>query len=126
MPRVLLLSASMAIAAAPGFSQTRKTAPPRRAPPPAAMTKVEPDMACPAPLGTGVRTKLAFCEVLAGRDPPGGLVIRPCPRGRSALPPAATQGSGSADLRFAQPASLLRGAGDAGCANRRSALPDPC
>ena len=76
MPRVLLLIASMAIAAAPGFSQTRKTAPARRAPPPAAMTKVEPDMACPAPLGTGVRTKLAFCEVLAGRDPAGGLLIR--------------------------------------------------
>jgi len=81
----------MAIAAAPGFSslglarddpervegsQTRKTAPARRAPPPAAMTKVEPDMACPAPLGTGVRTKLVFCEVLAGRDPAGGLLIR--------------------------------------------------
>src|SRR6185436_20254549 len=76
MPRVLLLIASMAIAAAPGFSQTRKSAPARRAPPPAAMTKVEPDMACPAPLGTGVRTKLAFCEVLAGRDPAGGLLIR--------------------------------------------------
>ena len=33
----------MAMAAAPGFSQTRKTAPARRAPPPAAMTKVEAD-----------------------------------------------------------------------------------
>jgi hypothetical protein len=66
----------MAIAAAPGFSQTRKTTPARRPPATAAMTKTEPDMACPAPLGTGVRTKLVFCEVLAGRDPAGGLLIR--------------------------------------------------
>jgi hypothetical protein len=90
MPRVLLLIATLAMVAAPGFSslgvaradpepvegsQTRKAAPARKAPP-AALTKIEPDMACPAPLGTGVRTKLVFCEVLAGRDPAGGLLIR--------------------------------------------------
>ena len=76
MPRVLLVIATLAIAAAPGFSQTRKSTPARRAPAPAAMTKVDPDIACPAPLGMGVKTKLAFCEVLAGRDPAGGLLIR--------------------------------------------------
>lgn len=77
MPRVLLLIAALAIAAAPGLSQTRK--PPARRPPtpsPTALTRTEPDIACPAPLGAGVRTKLAFCEVLAGRDPAGGLLIR--------------------------------------------------
>jgi len=44
----------------------KKAAP---APPSAAMKKVVPDLSCPAPLGVGVRTKLAFCEILAGRDP---------------------------------------------------------
>src|SRR5215217_527218 len=29
----------------------------------------------PAPLGVGVRTKTAFCEVMAGREPAGGVVI---------------------------------------------------
>ena len=33
-------------------------------------------MTCPAPLGVGVRTKLAFCEVMAGRDPAGGVIIQ--------------------------------------------------
>src|SRR5262245_27320547 len=101
MPRVILLIAATAIAAAPGFSslgaalddpervegpQTRKTTPARRPAPAAALTKVEPDMMCPAPLGTGVRTKLSFCEVLAGRDPAGGLLIRiPPHKGPAAL-----------------------------------------
>ena len=33
-------------------------------------------MTCPAPIGVGVRTKLAFCEVMAGRDPAAGVVIQ--------------------------------------------------
>ena len=33
-------------------------------------------MTCPAPLGVGVRTKASFCEVMAGRDPAGGVVIQ--------------------------------------------------
>jgi hypothetical protein len=33
-------------------------------------------MTCPAPLGVGVRTKVAFCEVMAGRDPAGGVLIK--------------------------------------------------
>ena len=32
-------------------------------------------MACPAPLGSGVTTKLTFCDVLIGRDPAGGILI---------------------------------------------------
>ena len=74
MRRVLLLIAALAIAGAPSLAQTRKT-PARRAPA-AALTKTEPDLSCPAPLGTGVRTKLSFCQVVAGRDPAGGLIIR--------------------------------------------------
>jgi len=31
---------------------------------------------CPNPLGIGVKTKLAFCEVFTGRDPAGGILIK--------------------------------------------------
>jgi len=73
---MLLLVAALAIAGAPSLAQTRKT-PARRPPAPsAAQIKIEPDIACPAPLGTGVKTKLSYCEVLAGRDPAGGVLIR--------------------------------------------------
>jgi hypothetical protein len=87
MRRVPLLIALLAIAAAPVFSQTRK-APARRpaAPSATALTKVEPDIACPAPLGIGVRTRLQFCEVLAGRDPAAGMLIRiPAHKGTATL-----------------------------------------
>src|SRR6185295_11767940 len=64
----------------PAFAQTRKPAqaPARKpAPAPAAATKkVVPEMTCPAPRGVGVKTKLTFCEVMAGRDPAGGMIIR--------------------------------------------------
>lgn len=63
--------------ASPAAAQARR--PLRKAPPApaaAAVKKVAPEMTCPAPLGVGVRTKLAFCEVLAGRDPAGGVVIQ--------------------------------------------------
>jgi len=33
-------------------------------------------MSCPAPLGVGVTTKLAFCDVLTGRDPLQGILIK--------------------------------------------------
>ena len=63
--------------AVPAFAQTRKPlhkAPP--APVAVAVKRVAPEMTCPAPLGIGVRTKLAFCEVMAGRDPAGGVIIQ--------------------------------------------------
>ena len=60
---------------APLSAQTRR--PPARKPPPAAaLKKVAPEMTCPTPLGVGVKTQLAFCEVMAGRDPAGGVLIQ--------------------------------------------------
>src|SRR4029078_7898431 len=60
---------------APLSAQTRR--PPARQPPPAAgPKKIAPDMTCPTPLGVGVKTHLAFCEVMAGRDPAGGVLIQ--------------------------------------------------
>ena len=62
---------------APSSAQTRK--PPVRKPAPApaaALKKVVPEMTCPTPLGVGVKTKVVFCEVMAGRDPAGGVLIQ--------------------------------------------------
>jgi hypothetical protein len=72
--------------AVPAFAQARK--PVRKAPPApaAALKKVAPEMTCPAPLGVGVRTKLTFCEVIAGRDPAAGVVIQvPAHKGPATL-----------------------------------------
>jgi len=55
-------------------AQTRRP-PARKPPPPPAAKKITPDMTCPTPLGVGLKTKLAFCEVMAERDPAGGVLI---------------------------------------------------
>src|SRR5438128_776493 len=65
--------------AVPAFAQARKPAVPTRkapAPPAAALKKVTPEITCPTPLGVGVKTKLSFCEVMAGRDPAGGVIVQ--------------------------------------------------
>ena len=87
MRRVIALAL---VLVAPVSAQTRK--PPARkpaTPPAAALKKVAPEMTCPTPLGAGVKTHLAFCEVMAGRDPAGGILIQ--------LPPH--KGPATADLR---------------------------
>jgi hypothetical protein len=68
-------------------AQTRQPPAPARRPAPApALTKSAPPLTCPAPLGVGVKTKLAFCEVLAGRDPQGGVLVKiPSHRGPATL-----------------------------------------
>jgi hypothetical protein len=62
--------------AVPLSAQTRR--PVRKPPPPpvAEPKKGPAEMTCPAPLGTGVKSRLAFCEVMAGRDPAGGVLIQ--------------------------------------------------
>jgi hypothetical protein len=74
--RKLLAIAFVVLLAVPVFSQTRQPA--RRAPTPPAptTTKVAPDMTCPAPLGQGVTTQQTYCDVMAGRDPAGGILIK--------------------------------------------------
>ena len=40
------------------------------------------DLMCPSPLGAGVTSKLAYCDVLSGRDPKAGIIIKfPARRG---------------------------------------------
>jgi hypothetical protein len=59
-------------AALHGLAQTR-----RPAPKPRETLRTEPaDISCNATLGTGVRTGRTFCDVLAGRDPSGGIIVR--------------------------------------------------
>lgn len=43
--------------------------------PPAAKTAV-PEMVCPSPLGDGVASGRTYCDVLSGRDPAGGILIK--------------------------------------------------
>ena len=68
----LVLTLAVAV---PALSQTRnrKAAPPT---PAASPTKVAPDMTCPSVLGVGLKTKASFCEVMAGRDPAGGVRVQ--------------------------------------------------
>ena len=41
-------------------------------------------MTCPSPLGVGVTTKQAFCDVMAGRDPAAGVRLK-LPRHKGAV-----------------------------------------
>jgi len=45
-------------------------------PPPVAPKTAAPEMKCPTPLGVGVATKQPFCDVMTGRDPAEGIVIK--------------------------------------------------
>lgn len=86
MRRALAIALLLAV---PAAAQTRR--PPLKkpaAPPPAAaaVKNIAPEISCPTPLGEGVRTKLAFCEVMAERDPAKGVVIQVPPhRGAATL-----------------------------------------
>ncbi len=76
MTLTLVLAAVLAV----GLSaQTTKPKPvpakPKPAPPPAQLTKIVPEMKCPAALGTGVATKREFCDILSGRTPLEGMII---------------------------------------------------
>jgi len=66
----------LAILIAISIVSPAQRAPRRPAPAPAAPTKIAPEMTCPSPLGVGVNTKLVFCDVMSGRDPAGGIIIR--------------------------------------------------
>jgi hypothetical protein len=79
-PRCTLISMRAIVFAViltvPLAAQTRKPPVRKVVPPPAAALKtIVPEMTCPTPLGVGVKTKVNFCEVTAGRDPAGGVLI---------------------------------------------------
>lgn len=72
--RAAVIAVLIASFAGPASAQTHRPA--RRPPKPPATVKGAPEMTCPSPLGTGVKTHLAFCDVLTGRDPQAGIVIQ--------------------------------------------------
>ena len=60
----------------PAWAQTRR---PVRKPTPAPVVPMKteaPAITCPNPLGVGVTTKQEFCDVMAGRDPLAGVIIK--------------------------------------------------
>jgi hypothetical protein len=62
--------------AVPVAAQTRRPAR-RPAPPPLPPPQQEPaDVVCPTPLGAGVTSKLAFCDVMSGRIPAEGILVK--------------------------------------------------
>jgi len=68
---VLILSLAVAAAA-----QTRK-APARKTPAkPPALTRLQAELECPSELGHGVKTGRRFCDVLTGREPAGGVIVK--------------------------------------------------
>jgi hypothetical protein len=68
-----------ALGALSAQSTTRRTpakkSPATKAPPAAALTRIQAQLQCPSELGTGVKTRRAFCDVLTGRDPKGGILV---------------------------------------------------
>src|SRR5947207_1468842 len=75
--RALVSAPLVVLAIAVVGAQTK--APVRRRAPAAAVVKTtqEPaDLTCPSPLGAGVKTKLNLCDVLTGRDPAQGILIK--------------------------------------------------
>lgn len=79
MVRQLSAALLLALLTVPAQAQTRKPTPgphkPGTAPPAPPKTELA-DMICPTPLGIGIRTKVAFCDIMSGRDPAGGVLIR--------------------------------------------------
>jgi hypothetical protein len=69
--RTVLIGCCVVAMSATLAAQTRRAARPAPTPP----KKEAPELTCPAPLGTGVTTKRAYCDVLAGRDPAAGILI---------------------------------------------------
>ncbi len=81
MPRALVICLTAVVAVAALGAQSTKPA--ARAP---ATKKAAAEVACPSELGVGLETKLLFCDVLAGRDPAAGVIIRVPPhRGNATL-----------------------------------------
>jgi hypothetical protein len=72
----LLIVAGLTTLALYETAQTPKTIrPPVPARTPVPLTKIAADIACATPLGVGVNTREAFCEVTTGRVPADGIVI---------------------------------------------------
>lgn len=57
-------------------AQTRRPTTRKPAPPARKLTVAPAEMTCPSPLGTGIKTKREYCDVLTGGDPKEGILIK--------------------------------------------------
>lgn len=73
--RAAVAAALIALAALPLQAQTRRPVRKPSVKPPATV-KAAPEITCPDPLGAGVTTHLTFCDVVSGRDPQSGIVVK--------------------------------------------------
>jgi hypothetical protein len=76
MRRLLAIGLLVVLVAPVSAQRGRATRPAPAPPPPLPPEKIAPEMSCPTPLGVGVNTKLSFCDVMTGRDPAGGVLIK--------------------------------------------------
>jgi hypothetical protein len=85
----LLLSLLLAVCLLPAVplnAQRARTSTKKPAPAPKPVPKTEPAaVTCPEELGTGLRTKVSFCFVLAGRDPAEGVLVAIPPHTQATL-----------------------------------------
>ncbi len=80
------LAVCVSTASAQTGRTTPKKAPARKATPAVKPIETPADVTCPAVLGVGVSTKRQFCDVMVGRDPQAGIIIRVPPhRGDATL-----------------------------------------
>ena len=71
-----VLAAIVLTSGVPIAAQTRRPPVTRKPAPPAPPRKEAPEIICPTPLGTGMNTKLEFCDVMSERDPSAGVIIK--------------------------------------------------
>src|SRR5919106_6667391 len=76
MIRILAVLALLVAGPALVDAQTRRPATRKPAPAARKPTVAPAEMTCPSPLGTGIKTKLEYCDVLTGRDPKAGIIIK--------------------------------------------------
>jgi hypothetical protein len=74
--RPLVVGVLLVVLAQPALAQTTRKPTRKPAPKPVPM-KVEPaPLECPSVLGTGLTTQATYCDVLTGRSPADGIVIK--------------------------------------------------
>jgi hypothetical protein len=78
MVRATAALVALVIAAAAAEGQTTRRPAARRTQPP--LTTVDADVTCPALLGVGVKTRRTYCDVLTGREPAEGIIVKVPPR----------------------------------------------
>jgi hypothetical protein len=75
MPQRVLAAILLTLAATAAADAQTSRRSTRKPPPPRVVTE-NANLACPSPLGTGVKTKRSFCDVLTGVDPRSGIQIK--------------------------------------------------